>query len=57
MAATANVLEPLSDDDIAARVMNESLPQADREAAYAEFERRGLLRKRRQPRQRAWNRA
>lgn len=51
------VLERMTDDQVAERVTNESLPQSDREQAYAEFKRRGLLRPRRQPRQRTWNRA
>lgn len=50
-------LQTLTDDEIAGRVMDESLPQSAREAAMVEFKRRGLLRKRRAPRQRNWNRA
>lgn len=50
-------LNRLTDDQVAARVMDESLPQAERDQAYAEFKRRGLMPNRRRPRQRSWNRA
>jgi hypothetical protein len=50
-------LSKLSNDEIAVRVQNEKLSQEERTAAYDEFKRRGLLRPRRRPKQRAWNRA
>lgn len=51
------ILERMTDDQIAERVQDAALPQSEREMAYAEFKRRGLLPPRRKPRQRAWNRA
>lgn len=50
------ILDRMTDDQIAARVMDASLPQSDRDQAMAEFTRRGLMPKRKAPRQRAWNR-
>ncbi len=51
------ILERMTGDQLAERVLDEHLPQADRDQAMATIERRGLIPKRRKPRQRAWNRA
>ncbi len=51
------ILDRMTDDEIAGRVMDEKLPESDREQALAVLERRGRLPNRRRPRQRAWNRA
>ncbi len=51
------ILERMTGDQLAERVLDERLPQADRDQAMAMIERRGLMPKRRKPRQRAWNRA
>ncbi len=51
------ILERMTGDQLAERVLDEHLPQADRDQAMAAIERRGLIPKRRKPRQRAWNRA
>jgi hypothetical protein len=50
------ILERMTADQIAGRIMDERLPQSERDAAFAEFKRRGLMPKTR-PHQRAWNRA
>jgi len=51
------VLNRMTDEQVAARILDENLPQADRNQAMEEFKRRGLIPKRPRPRQRAWNRA
>ncbi len=51
------ILERMTGDQLAERVLDERLPQADRDQAMAMIERRGLIPQRRKPRQRAWNRA
>ena len=51
------ILDRMEPEQLAARVMDENLPESDREQALALLDRRGLLPRRRRPRQRAWNRA
>jgi hypothetical protein len=51
------ILERLTAHQLAERVQNTSLPQADRTAAWEMFKKRFPSKQRHKPRQRAWNRA